>query len=210
VEFLPTVSPENFWFIAFALWAWDAKIKVIPGSKLFKTSLWRKEFTVIDNPIGAFGNWFSFANPLEPFTITTAIPESSMLALKKPNNIDKWIFERCIKPFDHLAIVSGLIFLVLFLGSIILSMYANLLLAILVTLLISYALMGYQFFWLWRRKGMLGLTSKSTVSMLLHCLLFPPYGANFARAVFARTRLSRVAGLNRPLYFKRNPDWMAE
>jgi hypothetical protein len=210
VDFFPSIGPEVLWGFAIAMWAWDAKIRVIPGSTIFLTSCWEKGFETVENPVGAFRRWVHFPNPLKPFSIAVALPEPKISEQSARGGLEKWLFEQCLKPFDRIALVSGGIFLVLFVLTPLLTLWMSLLWSGLISLTLAYTMMLYQFAWLWRRRRMLRLNGATVISLCFHGILFPPYGANFARAVFAKTSFGNTAARLRSHYRKRLSDWESE
>ncbi len=210
MDFLPSIGPETLWGLAIAMWAWDAKIRVVPGSAIFLTSCWEKGFEIVENPVGAFRRWVHFQNPLKPFSIAVALPETSEPDRVANGRFEKWLFEQCLKPFDRLALVSGCIFLILFVLMPFLTLWLSLLWSGLISLTLVYAMMFYQCAWLWRHRRMLDINGSTVISLCLHGILFPPYGANFARAVFARTGFAKTAAGLKSQYRERHPDWESE
>lgn len=192
------------------MWAWDAKIRVVPGSTIFLTSCWEKCFEIVENPVGAFRRWVHFPNPLKPFSITVALPDPVISNQVTRGGFERWLFEQCLRPFDRLALLSGCIFLALFVLTPVLSLWMSLLWSGLISLTLAYAIMLYQFAWLWRRRRMLRLNGATVISLCFHGILFPPYGANFARAVFAKTGFANSAARLRSLYRDRLSDWESE
>lgn len=207
---IPTIEPHVLWGVAFVMWAWEAKLNVIPGSRIFQSSLWRKEFTRVENPLGAFRKWVLFPNPLRPFTVACVISEDEIRSDRKASFSDKWLFERNLKDIDRLAFVSGVVFIAIFVITPIMTLYLSLLLACLSTLAVSYIVIIYQFFWLWRRKRLYNLSRWTVVAMFCNCTFFPPYAANFAGFVLSKTSISKSAYRMHRLYAKRSADWMRE
>lgn len=210
MEFIPSIGPEALWGLAFVMWAWDAKLRVVPGSRIFQSALWSKRFTTVENPVGAFRKWVHFPNPLNPFSVEGVLLENEENSVANTGLSEKWLFERNLKDIDVLAFVSGIVFVFFFVLTPIMTMRVSLLLSCVVTLIISYLIMMYQFFWLWKRRRLYGLSRWDVVAMCSHCIFFPPYSANFARAVFARTGLSKSASRVSSLYIERQPEWMED
>lgn len=208
MEFLPSIGPEVLWGLAFIMWAWDAKLSVVPGSRVFQTALWVKKFINVDNPLGAFRRWVYFPHPLQPFLVSFVVP----IDLKQPNqkiaSSERWLFERNLKDIDVLGFVSGVAYLVIFVVAPLLTLQLSLLLVYLTTVLIVYMILIYQFFWLWRRRHLYRLSGWKVIAMTCHCLFFPPYAANFARAVVAKTSLSKSASRVSILYKIERSLWM--
>lgn len=192
------------------MWAWDAKLSVVPGSRVFQTGLWIKKIVNVDNPLGAFQKWAYFPHPLQPFLVSFVVP----IDLKQPNrkvaSSERWLFERNLKDIDILGSVSGVAFLVIFAVAPLLTLKFSLLLVCLTTVIIVYMILIYQFLWLWRRRKLYRLSRWKVIAMTCHCLFFPPYVANFARAVVAKTSLPIAASRVSVLYKIERPLWLGD
>lgn len=210
MDFLPSIGPEALWGIAFVMWAWDAKLRVVPGSRIFQSTLWSKRFATVEDPVGAFRKWVHFPNPLNPFSVESVILKEGGNSFANIGLSDKWLFERNLKDIDVLAFISGIVFVLIFVLTPMLTVYLSLLLSCTVTLIISYLIMIYQFLWLLKRRRLYGLSGWEVAAVCSHCIFFPPYSANFARAVFARTGLSKSASRVSGFYIERQPEWMED